>query len=120
MDRRGIWIDTYILGHAKMLHQYRRLQDCEKQVDLLLGLKKAHLKALKKQQVQAKKAVGIWKKRTWKGLSRTSSKVDTTSATPPDDDADDEGGQDEQDEEEDSLDQIERTDSMQNVSITLS
>ena len=74
---------------------------------------------MKKERTQAKKAVGIWKKRTWKGLSRTSSKVDTGASTPPDDDADDEGDQEEDDEEEDILTQIERTDSAQEVRMAL-
>ena len=109
-------------AHAKRLHQYRRLQDWEQQVECLLDLKKAHLRASKKQQAQATKAVKIWKKRTWKPLSRTSSKVDTTVPTPPDDeDADDEDEQVEEEEldEKDSLTQAERSDSMQEVSNTL-
>ena len=75
---------------------------------------------MKKQQTQAKKAAGTWKKRTWKGLSRTSSKVDTTGSIPPPaaDDADDEDEQeDEEEDEEGVLAQIERTDSIQEVSI---
>lgn len=63
--------------------------------------------------MQAKKAVGVWKKRTWT-LSRTSSsRADTTPTTTPidDTDADDEG-------EDDALDDspIERTDSIPAVS----
>lgn len=104
-----------------MLHQYRRLQDCEQQVEHLLELKKAHLKAVKKQQAQAMKTAGARKKRTWKPLSRTTSNTEGASGAQPDDDADDEGEreEDEEEEEEDSLTQIERTDSMQEVSVAL-
>ena len=100
--------------HTK-LYQYRRLQDCEEQVERLQEIKKAYLKALKKQHTQAKKGTG--KKRNWKALSRTSSKVDDI-APPPDDDADDEDDQEEEEEEE-SLSQVERVDSVQEVSISL-
>ena len=48
-------------------------------------MKKKHLKALKKQDqdIRAKKAVGIWKRRTWKrGLSRKGSGVVTPATAP--------------------------------------
>ena len=91
-------------------------------MDHLLELKKAHLKALKKQEAQGGKSVTTRKKKTWKVLSRTSSKVDTLASTPPDGDADDEGDEEQEEAavEEDSLDLVERTDSIQEVSTTLS
>ena len=54
------------------------------QVEQLSEIKKKHLKAVKKQEqdVRAKRAVGIWKRRTWKrGLGRMGSgKVITVTA----------------------------------------
>lgn len=103
---------------SKVPHQYRCLQNYQKQVDHLLDLKKAHQKAVKKKQErQAKKAVSIWKKRTWT-LSRTSSRIDTpaispTTTTIPVDDTD---ADDEHDDEDDAVSPTERNDSMPDVS----
>lgn len=55
------------------------------QVEQLSEMKKKHLKAIKKQDqdIRAKKAVGIWKRRTWKrGMSRKGSGAVTPVTAP--------------------------------------
>ncbi len=56
------------------------------QVEQLSEMKKKHLKAIKKQDqdIRAKKAVGIWKRRTWKrgGLGRKGSGAVTPVTAP--------------------------------------
>ena len=69
-------------------------------------MKKKHLKAVKKQEqdVRAKRAVGIWKRRTWKrGLGRMGSGVVTT-VTAPVTRAGSENEDEDEDEEDDDFD----------------
>ena len=81
------------------------------QVEQLSEMKKKHLKAIKKQDqdIRAKKAVGIWKRTTWKSLSRRGSGAMTpvtepaTRAGSEEDEEDDEG--DDEDEEEEGADE---------------
>ena len=76
------------------------------QVEQLSEMKKKHLKAIKKQDqdIRAKKAVGIWKRRTWKrSLSRKGSGAVTpvtapvTRAGSEDEEGDDEDGEEDED-----------------------
>ena len=78
------------------------------QVEQLSEMKKKHLKAIKKQDqdIRAKKAVGIWKRRTWKrgGLGRKGSRAVTAVTAPVtragsenEDEEDEDGDEDEGD-----------------------
>ena len=80
------------------------------QVEQLSEMKKKHLKAIKKQDqdIRAKKAVGIWKRRTWKSLSRKGSGAVTPVTEPvtragSEDEEEDEG--DDEGEEEEGTDE---------------
>ena len=77
------------------------------QVEQLSEMKKKHLKAIKKQDqdIRAKKTVGIWKRRTWKSLSRRGSGAVTPVTEPvtragSEDEAEDDEGDDEDEEDE--------------------
>ncbi len=83
------------------------------QVEQLSEIKKKHLKAIKKQDqdIRAKEAVGIWKRRTWRrGLGRKGSGAVTPVTAPvtragSENEEEEDEDEDEEEKEEDSADE---------------